>query len=370
VGPTSYGSPIITSFDGVGSANAFTAGNQTVTIFGSNFGPLGTAVTATYTTNKVLTTPLVPLSDLIDTVVSNDTISFPAVECTVVEAHRKINCTTTEGAGFGIVWLLTIGNQTSQSPTTSFAAPTVTSVRVAYLWVGGSRLQSTDPVTDLSRLSTEGGDVLLVNGTNLGPGDPRPLVDAVWYGSGGIRYNLASCAVLVPHTQLRCLSSPGVGSGHRLSISVMYQASSMSSDVLAYREPTLTAVFPAVVGTSGGVVTLNGTDFGPSGSAISVLCNGEPLPTSVTLVVPHQSLRISLIDAVDVSAFALQVRTELLVNLYSCPTKSIRFHVVQLAHACRWLCGSLVITDPPLSSWPGGCCRPHLHPPVSCSRAA
>ncbi len=45
---------------------------------------------------------------------------FPAVNCSVVVAHRQVNCTTTAGAGSDITWVLTIGNQTSQSPVTNY----------------------------------------------------------------------------------------------------------------------------------------------------------------------------------------------------------------------------------------------------------
>ena len=45
---------------------------------------------------------------------------FPAVNCQVTEAHKTIECSTTPGAGFDIGWTLTIGNQTSQSPVTSY----------------------------------------------------------------------------------------------------------------------------------------------------------------------------------------------------------------------------------------------------------
>jgi hypothetical protein len=45
---------------------------------------------------------------------------FPAKDCVVVDAHHQVNCTTTEGAGVDISWVLTIGNQTSQSPVTSY----------------------------------------------------------------------------------------------------------------------------------------------------------------------------------------------------------------------------------------------------------
>ncbi len=47
-GNTSYQRPIISYFNGVGSVGGVTPGGQTVQIFGRNFGPIGTEVTAFY----------------------------------------------------------------------------------------------------------------------------------------------------------------------------------------------------------------------------------------------------------------------------------------------------------------------------------
>ncbi len=53
---------------------------------------------------------------------------FPANNCTVVEPHEVVHCYTMPGAGVNIGWTLTIGGQTSQSPVTSYAVPTITAV--------------------------------------------------------------------------------------------------------------------------------------------------------------------------------------------------------------------------------------------------
>ncbi len=306
-GPTSYGPPIVSAFDGPGSRNAVTAGGQTVTIYGSNFGPLGTVVSARYTTNKAVATPLVVLAGAGTAANGSEVVDFPATGCVVVEAHRRINCSTNEGAGDGIVWLLTIGNQTSQSPVTSYAPPTVTSLRVVSLFVAGVSVPSADPVGDLRRLSTEGGDVFAVNGTNFGPGDPRPLVDAVWYGGAGARFDLTNCSIAVPHVQLACRSAPGVGIDYHLQVSVMYQPSDPSVDALTYRAPTLLSVSPAVVDTTGGVVTLNGTDFGAATVTILAESNGVALSSAVTMVTPHRAVRVRLEEAVGVSTFSVRL---------------------------------------------------------------
>lgn len=49
-GNTSYGRPIVAFFSGDGAVAATTVGDQEVYVHGSNFGPIGTFVTAVYTT--------------------------------------------------------------------------------------------------------------------------------------------------------------------------------------------------------------------------------------------------------------------------------------------------------------------------------
>ncbi len=122
VGPTSYGRPVVSSFTGDGAVSAATSGSQVrpssksagqrwtsdgvfffrsqapfararfafclsppppasffqpVAIFGANFGPLGTAVTAKYTTNRVVTSVVLPSSSLSASYVGNGASSLP-----------------------------------------------------------------------------------------------------------------------------------------------------------------------------------------------------------------------------------------------------------------------------------------------------
>jgi hypothetical protein len=133
VGPTAYGRPVVAFYTGAGSANAVTTGNQLVQIYGSNFGPIGTPVTAKYTTNRAVSSLATPAAAVAAAYVpdgfnygaNGELAEFPAVGCVVAEAHRLVNCTTTAGAGNDITWVLTIGNQTSQSPVTSYGCVAV-----------------------------------------------------------------------------------------------------------------------------------------------------------------------------------------------------------------------------------------------------
>ncbi len=114
VGPTSYGWPVIASFAGLPARSGATEGLETVMIFGSNFGPLGTPLTATYSAPVAVRSVVVGAGAL-DTGIPEPAV-FRAQGCVVVEAHKQINCSTVPGAGSNIVWQLTINGLTSQSP--------------------------------------------------------------------------------------------------------------------------------------------------------------------------------------------------------------------------------------------------------------
>jgi hypothetical protein len=142
-GNTSYGRPTISQFTGSGSFGALTDGDQVVRIHGRNFGPLGTPVHAYYAPGMVATAvipaspvaihpPFGPLSEPEIAVYGDDGdyVAYPGLNCTVYQAHLVVQCTTASGAGFGLTWVIAVGNQTSQSPVTSYSPPNIDSIDV------------------------------------------------------------------------------------------------------------------------------------------------------------------------------------------------------------------------------------------------
>ncbi len=62
-------------------------------------------------------------------------------------------------------------------------------------------------------LSTTGGEIITINGTNFGPSSPRSYVSSVLYGNDAVgAIYLRNCSFVKPHTKLTCLTAPGVGS--------------------------------------------------------------------------------------------------------------------------------------------------------------
>ncbi len=71
----------------------------------------------------------------------------------------------------------------------------------------------------LSTLSTVGGELLRITGLNLGPATPRAYVSSVYYGNPSVgKLVLNNCSFVTPHTQVECLTVPGVGTNHKMQV--------------------------------------------------------------------------------------------------------------------------------------------------------
>ena len=92
------------------------------------------------------------------------------------------------------------------------------------------------------------------------------------------------------HTAADCISSPAVGAGHRLRVTIAGQTSPVSSASvsLAYRAPRITSISgpgaDKAVTPGGQSVLLTGDYFGPSTPASA---DGIPLPTSLVPTVRY-----------------------------------------------------------------------------------
>lgn len=135
------------------------------------------------------------------------TVTYPALNCSVVEDHVTVLCYSTEGAGNGLAWILTVGGQASQSPVTSYAIPNITNIGLA---------TSTGVPLPMSALDTRGLVYAVINGSNFGPVWPRAYVSSVMFGP----YNVPNCTMPIPHSQILCPIVPGVGVGLRWMVSL------------------------------------------------------------------------------------------------------------------------------------------------------
>jgi VCBS repeat-containing protein len=276
--PTLKNASLITSagpLDAAGNAMP-TDGSAVIRVTGANFGPASSTVILRYGPAPALVPPgglaAVPLP-------------YATVRCSPEVEHDSVLCRSVPGVG-GLPFLFRVAVDVSALQ----VSPPLDTSLVRYM--PPSITGVTGPV-----LNTRGGETFAVQGTNLGPvGTPAQVVYSTSWSADGstsdptTTFTASGCAVTVAHTAAACISSPAVGAGHRLRITVAGQSSDVSlpSVSLAYRAPRITAISgqgSSKAATEGGQsVLLTGDFFGPTTPAT---LDGIPLPTALVPAVRY-----------------------------------------------------------------------------------
>jgi len=262
---SSYGVPVVFNYDGVGASGSPTEGNAEVVIEGRNFGNADIAIEAVVYTS------------------SDGTVFDATSTCSISEAHEKITCRTSPGAGTGLRWQVTIAGQNSEFPTTTYSDPIIYGIM-------------SDPAATLG--NSAGGDDIFIKGANFGPdtfnGEASTFLTSVTYGGfDGTRYQAVGC-IVQSHTLIKCTTIAGVGQDHAWVVEVSSQFSELSTATCteevgyvcstSYAMPTITSLEPGVGLTSGLTeVTILGTNFGVGASPppqLSVFFDGQLIPAT------------------------------------------------------------------------------------------
>ena len=261
----SYTAPSIHALNGTAAHRDTSAlptvGGTVVTVEGDNFGSLHTTVSAHYSN------PL--LSDLAGT-------NFSSADCSVTIAHTTVQCTTREGVGWGHAWTITVADWAKPHHQTSAVSTSTTS----YARANVSELAIVGDGESAATLETDGSLFVIVRGRDFGPRSGRGAhganpVSAEYHNPlasqtelGGAVYRV-SCNVTVPHVEMRCKTTPGVGYAQRWNLTVGEQEGPRSLVYTSYTPALVSAVSPASLispgmRTSGGdVITISGMNFGP-----------------------------------------------------------------------------------------------------------
>jgi hypothetical protein len=253
----SYTQPAIASVSGVGATRGPAAGNATILLLGSNFGP------ADNTTSLVVWA--VPAA--------NDSLAFPAVDCAVVEAHVAIWCTTGALKGASLTMRVQVEGLVNTMPQITVAGPEVRGVALH----GGALVAA-----------TTGGTLLTIDGINLSNDVEHTQVTIS--GPAGV-VDVPGCEMVVRDTRLRCVLPAGVGAITSVAVTVLGQRGALDVVGLAYAAPTLEAVSPASWTTDLPSMTMvvRGSGFGSPALAALVrvtasgasACSDAPLVTLV-----------------------------------------------------------------------------------------
>ena len=263
------GTPASFGVNASGSVLYQTNGGTVVEIYGSGFGP----------TARYLAANSLPLSS---TAISASygpaavPAAYNATSCSVTVANSVIRCTTVAGVGLGHIWSLVVAQTWPASSgaalTTAYFPPFITFVNK---W---DAVRNTYASSNF--LSTEGSELVAIDGVNLSPATTADLVWQYWSAATPTTVYTGSCRIgLAPFQQLWCVTSPGVGAALSFQVRVGNQWSAVfNASTVAYAAPIITsmsivAVVSSEIGlmdTRGGdLLIFNGTNLGPAGTPSS-----------------------------------------------------------------------------------------------------
>lgn len=186
---------------------------------------------------------------------------YEATRCVVTDADRELQCLTAPGVGVNHTLVVSVAGQRSDQGQGAAFPQLMVSYAPPSVWevVGTGALSA----------STAGGEPIILLGTNFGPTSVSPSLLSVAYGQFG-QYTATGCRVKTAHREIECLSVPGTGSGHNLTLEVSGQRSRSVLGAVSYGAPVV--AYYEGAGAEGGAtagqqqVVVVGKNFGPVGN--------------------------------------------------------------------------------------------------------
>ncbi len=243
---TRYALPEVSSIEPVG--HFATAGGESVTIYGVNFGPPELALSFAVFMQRAAS-PQAPDGYL---------LSLP--NC-VRTAHQAISCITVEASGIWFVAVTIVGQNSSQLQATS--------VPLTYT----RPVLASEPLGTAGPLSAApGGSPFTVAGTQFGPSAPFNSVSLTMTPAAfpELRFQCA-CVVSVPHVELTCTPPPGVGTALVFVAEVDGLLSNAYNSSVGFELPSITDFSPTLLPSVGGTLSIVGTGTLPQRAARHVV---------------------------------------------------------------------------------------------------
>jgi hypothetical protein len=284
-GTSSYAPPVVSSIVPLDTSKTTmnrlnTIGGETLLLGGSNFGPTGSSLVATYGPDAEETRY--------------------RVICTIQNAHTSILCPTAPGIGHTHKWRISTGGQTSarSGMITSYKSPSLTrvygpgakdaaTVGGTEVYVAGSGFGPANalPSVPCDVQSMAVGGQISANGASTVGRGTAPESDyslRVFYGpshalsasalagSGHVRELRGQCCSVLSDSLLSCELSPGTGRNHSWIVSVGDQISPIIHAATSYAPPVVifySGPGAANANTLGGEkVLVEGRNLGPAGN--------------------------------------------------------------------------------------------------------
>jgi hypothetical protein len=237
---TFYELPSITSV----APDLSTNGTTQVTIVGTGFGPISTHPIWSLLGASVKVSYFNQVGHQYD----------PIDNCTVTKnstSSTTMICPTIAGSGI-CSWNVSVAGQDSGS------YPVIRSYRSPFI----------SAITPLSTVITDGGTWIEIDGHDFGPADESSdWLPVVTYGAiSATEYTATNCYVSIPHIQVKCQTTSGVGTNHRFIVTCNGLTSPISAATLSYARPSITDItIPTVLDTLGGTLfQIDGNNLGCS----------------------------------------------------------------------------------------------------------
>jgi len=269
--------------------------DTTIFLTGRNFGPVGSDIIVRYSTAAAWAD-------------SSQGYVYTASNCVVVasKAHTQVSCTAAPGIGAALSFVITVGGQIADSPSTStvsYSSPSVTGIS------GPGSLGG----------PTQGNQLIYLAGTNFGPATLTEPSGALLAGAiapiaryghisganmtmSSLNFLALTCRVTVSHTQITCSTTEGTGRDLYWAVSIATRVSPIFlGKTSSYSPPVVSRYAGAgsrLARTVGGeLVVITGNNFGPVGSPIDFVTYGlsgnDFNAASCVITVAHTELECS-----------------------------------------------------------------------------
>ena len=249
-----YSAPNILNVNG--ALDISTEGNDTITISGTNFGPIST----TFSDSTPLGVSWVKY-------ISGSTLqNYIATDCKVLIPNEEIQCKTVAGIGSNLRWQVSIGGLHSNVIEEGrYGAPIIQLVTV-----DGSN-ESQIPTTGILDYPVK------FQGENFG--NDNGMITAFYHTENSI-HGVQNCLIVIPHKTIECTSlDEGVGNNFEWKVSVGEQSSSWKTSQISFASPSITMISGAgaqnAFTVGGQIVVLTGNNFGPKNGIIPQVFYGK-----------------------------------------------------------------------------------------------
>ena len=194
-----------------------TGGDERIKFIGKNFGVLQQSVDDAMHTQSV---PVVTYQR------DGSTKVFEAYECVVdtPTGNVAMTCKTAEGYGSKHRWTVKFKNSQTNTVEGTYTTPPDVTTSYATPTISSFSLVAENSGQTVNTLSTSGGTFVLLTGTNMGPLGMETCSGCQhmsaslhlvgYYGTNGGGFCATNCKVTIKHTQIRCKTSPGIGTLH------------------------------------------------------------------------------------------------------------------------------------------------------------